>query len=440
VSEVPVRVPPHDVLAEQSVLGSMMLTQAAVWDALGVVEAGDFFEPKHEDVFGAILSLISRGVGVDAVSVADELGRVGALPRVGGASFLHELTGVPSSTRNAAYHAGIVKRLAVRRRLVIAGEQATAMGYSAEGDVYELVERARASVDAVAGSERGDVRPIGDVYDEVVTSLSERPMMVPTPWPELADLLPGLQPGRVYVIAARPGEGKSIVGLQLARALCSFGPVAFSSLEMSRTEVMQRLFASVADVNMSDIERSSLTQAQWERVALNRSLLTQLPLHVDDRPGVTMTQIKAHARSVSRKGHLAGVVIDYLQLVSGPAREDRYAIVSEVSRQTKIMARELDVPVVALSQLNRGSATRGKVQVPPSLADLRESGAIEQDADAVVLMQRKVDDNGQPVNEIGFHVAKHRNGKTGFRTLHFNGAYSRVDSWPRIGLGPSRPD
>jgi replicative DNA helicase len=399
------------------------------------VEPGDFYEPKHEAVYEAIGSLVRRSVAVDAISVADELGRMGELQRMGGAAWVHELAGVPTSPAAAVHHAEIVKGLAVRRRMVEVGQRIAGMGFSSEGDVHELVELARADVDRVAGGQQVEVKPIGASMDDVLEQLEQKPTLIPTPWSELNEVLVGLQPGRFYVVAARPGEGKSMVGLQLAVELCRRGPVAFSSLEMSREEILLRLLSSRAGVHMGSIERSSLSEEEWRQVAVARPEITALPLHVDDRGDVTITQIRAHARSVSRRGRLSGVVVDYLQLVSGIKGAERYAVVSDITRQLKIMAKDLQVPVIALSQLNRGPEGPNGKRRAPALSDLRESGTIEQDADVVILLQRELENDDKPGDRIRMHVAKNRHGKTGYRTLRWNGAHARVDSWNRYGLG-----
>ncbi|HEY8588187.1 MAG TPA: replicative DNA helicase [Naasia sp.] len=433
---MPERTPPHDALAEQSVLGSMMISAPAVWDVLAILQGGDFYEPRHEEVFTAIVALTGRSLAVDAISVSDELVRRGVLEKVGGAAFVHTLTDVPTSPTAAGHHATIVRDHATARRLIAAGSRIVERGYEGTGDLADAVELARADVDRVAGRERVEVRPIGESFDAVMAHFEERPKMIPTPWPALNELLVGMQPGRLYVIGARPGEGKSMVGLQLAMELARRGPVAFSSLEMSREELLMRMLAARADVHMGSIERSHLSDEELERVARIRPVINTMPMYIDDRGDVTITQIRAFARSVGRKGPLAGVVVDYLQLISGASSDaKRYEIVSEVSRQLKVLAKDLGVPVIALSQLNREAAGQGKARRPPSLGDLRESGSIEQDADAVLLLQRDLEEDGRPGDKLRVQVAKNRHGKQGYRTLRWEGAYARVSSWNRWGLG-----
>lgn len=428
------RVEPQDLDAEKSVLGAMMLSQTAVWDALSILQPDDFYGPKHALVFTAAAALAQRNEPVDAISVADELGRTGELERAGQASYMHELTAFVPTAANAGYYAAIVRQKAVKRHMIAAGTRIVQRGFAEEGEALEALEAGRADLDRVVRGAVTDVSPVGWAYDHVVDFLGKQPRTVPTPWPVLDDLMGGLRPGALYVIGARPGDGKTLAGLQIAQRLASNGPVAFSSLEMSQDELMQRIISNRAGVHMSTLGRHSLTQTDWERVATVRSEIVNLPLFVDDRSGVTITHIKSFARSVSRKGDrpIAGVVVDYLQLVSGTdSAQKRFEIVSEVSRQLKIMARELGCPVVALSQLNRESAGVGKLRRAPSLADLRESGSIEQDADVVLLLQRQVEKDGQPADRLDVHVAKNRHGRTGRRTLLWQAQFARLSVFPQ---------
>jgi replicative DNA helicase len=423
---------PHDDVAEQSVLGAMMLSPTAVWDVLDVVEARDFYQPRNEIVFEAIMSLSASDEPIDPITVSDALARRGELSKVG-VTYPHEVVTATPTAANAAYYAHIVHDKAIRRRMLVAGERILEAGYSETGEADALVEQARAEVDGVIGAEKSETVRIGAAFNEVVDELSTTPDVIETPWPEINKIIVGLRPGRLVVIGARPGEGKTMVAAQLALACCSRGPVAYSSLEMTRGELLRRLMSSQANVHMGSLERSFLSTEEWERVAEIRPTLDALPLFVDDRSEVTITQIRAHARSVSRKGKLGAIVVDYLQLVSGAGDDERYKIVSEVSRQLKIMAKQFDCPVIALSQLKRAPQMQGKVRKPPTLEDLRESGNIEQDADLVILLQRGQSEDGHPDNRLRMHAAKHRQGRQGYAHLWWEGAYARVSSWRNHG-------
>lgn len=424
------RIPPHDMVAEQSTLGGMMLSKTALWEASEVVASVDFYEPKHGVVFDAITSLLSRDKPVDALSVTDELRRAGTTQQAGGDAYVHHLTSVAPTAANAAYYAIIVRSMAMRRRLIEAGGQVLEMGYSGREDVDELVESARAKVDHVSGLTHVEPARIGTAFAEVIDELNEQPVVIETPWREINDILVGLRPGRFYAVGARPGEGKSIVGAQLAMAMCVKGPVVYTSLEMGRGELLQRMIASQASVHMGSIERNNLSDEEWGRVAMVRGKLDALPLYVDDRPELSITQIRGYARTVSRKGQLGGIVIDYLQLIGGTGSEaTRYDMVSDVSRQLKLMSREFDCPVIALSQFKRPPQMQGKQRKHPTLEDFRESGSIEQDCDVAILLQRGQAEDGLPDNRLRMHIAKNRHGRQGYRNLLWEGAYARVSSW-----------
>lgn len=436
------RIPPHDMVAEQSILGAMMLAASAVHAVTAIVQAGDFYVPKHGLIFGAITVLAERGEPVDAITVADELQKAGVLARAGGAAHLHELTGLVPTAANAAFYADIVREKAIRRRLVEAGIRITNMGYTTTGEAVEVAEDARGELEHAAQNARSDLRAIGKAFAEVVDDLSAAPSFVETPWREINDIIGGLRKGGLYVVGGRPGDGKTIVGLQLAQQLAYSGPVAFSSLEMSEGELLKRLIALKGKVHLGPISKHRLSDEDWQRVASVRGDIERMPLFVDDRSGVTITQIKAHARSAQRRGQLAGVVVDYLQLITGGARDrPRHEVVGEISRQLKVLARELECPVVALSQLNRESV--GKQKRAPSLADLRESGTIEQDADVVLLLQRQMDEDDRPGDRLNVHIAKNRHGPANvMKTLLWEGQYARVMSqgWGFGGYALPVPD
>lgn len=421
-------VPPHDQLAEQSVLGAMLTSPEAVWEAFAVLDGADFYDPRHELVFGAVQSLNRHGKPVDMVSVGDELQRVGLLKRAGDLEYLAECTSAILSPLAVAHYSRIVRDHALRRRMIEESQRIMHAAYAGEGDAAEVLEAGRTALDKVVRVATTDARNVRDSFWRVVKGLEEQPKGVTTPWYELDSLIVGLIPGKLYVVGGRPGEGKTIIGLQLARSLCVTGPVAFSSLEMGEDELTERLISSMADVPLGSLTRHQLTDEESQRIGTNRVRIENMPLYVDATPDVTITHIKSWARSVARKGGtLGGVVVDYLQLISGTdSKQKKYEIVSEVSRQLKIMAKELDCPVIALSQLNRESAGVGKMRREPTLADLRESGSIEQDADVVLLLQRQVNEDGSKAPELKVIVAKNRSGREGRVSLRWEGAFARV--------------
>ena len=418
------RQPPQDLAAEQSVLGGMLLSKDAIADVLERLRPGDFYRPAHQNVYDAILDLYGRGEPADAVTVAAELDRRGLLRRIGGAPYLHTLISTVPTAANAGYYAGIVAEKALLRRLVEAGTRVVQYGYAgAEGaDVNEIVDRAQAEIYDVTERRTAEdfvplealLQPTMDEIDAIASN-GGIARGVPTGFTELDELTNGLHAGQMIVIAARPGMGKSTLGLDFLRS-CSIknrlSSVVFS-LEMSKSEIVMRLLSAEAKIKLADMRSGRMSDDDWTRLARRMSEISEAPLYIDDSPNLTMMEIRAKARRLKQKSDLRLVVIDYLQLMtSGKKVESRQQEVSEFSRQLKLLAKELEVPVVAMSQLNRGPEQR--TDKKPMLADLRESGAIEQDADMVILLHRpdafeRDDPRG---GEADLIVAKHRNGPT----------------------------
>lgn len=418
------RTPPHDLDAEKSALGGAMLTKQALFDVLEAVKGNDFYIPKHELILDAIASLALGGQPVDPISVADELSRSGEISRAGGAEYLHHLTGFVPTSANAGYYAEIVKDKAGFRRLLEAGMRIQQMAYASEGTSVELLNSALAELDRAVGKSRPSVRMVKDILPTLIQRLESKATFIPTPWPTLNEAIGGLRPGEVYVIAARPGVGKSVVATQIAAHVSKLGFVAFSSLEMSSEELVARIVSERLGVNIGNLKNNRLTAHDWELLASRRTEITELNLAIDDRVLVSGIEVRAHARAVSQQGELALVVVDYMQLMSSTSKADRQQQVSEFSRQMKIMAKEMHVPVVALSQLNRDVESR--MDRTPRLSDLRESGSIEQDASVVILLRRE----GQfPSEHLILDVAKNRHGETGLVDLAWQGSLSRAVEW-----------
>jgi replicative DNA helicase len=428
------RTPPQDVAAEQSVLGAMMMSKDAIGDVAEALRGRDFYRPAHETIFDAILNLYGRGEPADAITVADELTKRGELGRVGGHIYLHDLLATVSIASNASYYAEIVREKAILRRLVEAAMKISQLGYSGQGDVSGIVDAAQQAVYAVAEGKAGDdYEPLSALMESTldeIEALSANGVMsgVPTGFVDLDELTNGLHAGQMVIIAARPGMGKSTLGLDFARSasiqhgLCS----AFFSLEMTKTEIVMRLISAEAQVPLGDIRKGHMSDENWRRIAKKTADVSAAPLFIDDSPNQTMMEIRAKARRLKQRHDLKLVIVDYMQLMSSGKRvESRQLEVSEFSRQMKLLAKELEVPVIALSQLNRGPEQR--TDKKPMLSDLRESGSLEQDADMVILLHRDdmYNSASERAGEADLIVAKHRNGQTKTVTVAFQGHYSR---------------
>jgi replicative DNA helicase len=424
---LPDRTPPHDVMAEQSALGGMMLSAAAVDDVLELVQGRDFYLPKHEVVFDAIAAQRGRGEPTDVVTVTDALQKAGLISRAGGAEYLHTMTGLVPTAANAGHYASIVAEKAILRRLVEAGTRVVQMGFASEGDPAALLDLAIAEVTAAAGARRAPVRMMSQTIIDTFGRLGEEVEQVPSPWRSLNTYLGGFRPGKMYVIGARPGVGKTAIALQIAMELAHKGTVAFCSLEMGEEEINLRAMSQGAGVPLRALLGfRPLTREEDQRIAMWRAT-APLSIAVDDRANVTVTDVRAFARSVAQadpKRPLAGVVVDYLQLMSDPRDISRQEKVSEMSRQLKILSRTLEVPVIALSQLNRGPEARADKK--PALSDLRESGSIEQDADVVILLHRDMEAKDDASDVMLMFIGKNRQGPTGLARARWQGEYVRA--------------
>ncbi len=429
------RTPPHDLLAEQSAIGGMLLSKDAVADVIESVRAIDFYMPRHELIFDAILSLYSHGEPTDVITVTDELTKTGELTRAGGADYLHTLTGLVPTAANAGYYAAIVAEKAVLRRLVEAGTRIVQMGYASEGEVVDLVNNAQAEIYGVTGGvEAEDFIPltlaVETAIDEIEAAKGRDGSMtgVPTGFAELDELTNGLHGGQLIIIAARPALGKSTLALDFARAASIKHDMAsiFFSLEMGRSEIAMRLLSAEASVPLQNMRKGTVDSRDWTTIAATRGRINDAPLYIDDSPNMTLVEIRAKCRRLKQKVGLKLVIIDYLQLMtSGKRVESRQQEVSEFSRALKLLAKELQVPVIALSQLNRGPEQRSDKM--PAISDLRESGSLEQDADMVILLHREsaYEKENPRAGEADLIVAKHRNGPTRTVTVAFQGHFSR---------------
>lgn len=422
------RVPPQDLGAETALLGACLLSRDAIADAVEHVGADDFHKPAHGHIFEAIVTLYAAGDPVDPVTVADGLRRAGLLDAVGGPADLLGLQAATPATSNAARYARIVADTALLRRLVgVAGEIAE-IGYSAPPDVAEALDAAEAALYRVA--ERRDTGAILDLrtmvergldHIEALYESGDRITGIPTGYVDLDDVLLGLQPGALYVVGARPSIGKTAWLLGAVMEAAKAGHRALvCSLEMSHLELALRLLSMDARVDLSRLRSGKLAQADWSKLSEAVGRLAGTPLFIDDNPRLTVLDLRAKARRMKSRDGVDLIAVDYIQLMADAAgAENRQVEVAAISRGLKVLAREIEVPVVALSQLSRQVEMRADKR--PQLSDLRESGSIEQDADVVLGLYRdevyNPDSADRGMAEV--IVLKHRNGPTGKCRLSF---------------------
>ena len=416
------RQPPHDNEAEQGVLGAMLLSPNTITDIIEELIPDDFYRPAHQLIYRAILDLFSDNKDVDPVIVAGRLDRNHDLERVGGAPYLHTLISSVPTAANARYYAEIVAEKAVLRRLVDAGTRVVQLGYEGtEGaEVDVVVDMAQQEVFAIAQRNvTEDYAILADILQPTMDELDELSTHgglargIPTGFIDLDNLTNGLHGGQMIIVAARPGVGKSTLALDFMRS-CSIkhnkATVIFS-LEMSKSEIVMRLLSAETEIRLSDMRAGRMSDEAWAKLANRVGQISEAPLFIDDSANLTMMEIRSKARRLKQKHDLQMIVVDYLQLMSSGKRvESRQQEVSEFSRQLKLLAKELDVPLVAISQLNRGPESRTDKR--PQLADLRESGSLEQDADMVMLLYRpdSQDKDDERAGEADIILAKHRGG------------------------------
>ncbi len=436
------RVPPHNIDAEESVLGALLLSR----DAIGIVsEMGlqphDFYRPAHRHIFDAIRGLYSSGAPADTVTVADELRRAGLIAEVGGPEALHELQNATPAISSAGHYAKIVQETALLRQLIFAAGDIAELAYSEPDDVIKALDQAETKIfnvgeQRVTDSTRTLEELLPGVMDRLQESYDRGDTItgIATGYTDLDELLSGLQPSALYIVGARPAMGKTAFGLGMASHVAqhSTKPVIVFSLEMGHTELTQRILSSEARVDSTKIRTGKLAESDWAKIGKAIGRL-EVPLFLDDNPRVTVMEIRAKARRIkSQFGGIGLIVIDYLQLMGGDTRaENRQLEVSEISRSLKILARELEVPIVALSQLSRTLESRGDKR--PMLSDLRESGSLEQDADVVMFLYRDevYHPDSPDKGSAEVIVAKHRSGPIGTKRLVFLAQYTRFDNAAR---------
>ena len=436
------RVPPHNIEAEASLLGAMLLTRDAIADALEVVRAEHFYKPSHAHVFDAVCGLYATGEPADPVTVAEVLDRANLLDAIGGPGTLLELQATTPATSSAAKYARIIQEHATLRSLIGAANEIAEIGYGRPDDVVKAVDEAESLVFQVGQGRVADSMGVmSDLLNANLDQIEERYSRgsaitgTPTGFDDLDEITSGLQEDSLIVVGARPAMGKTSFALGLAShvAVEEDLPALLFSLEMSQLELSQRILCAEARVDSKRIRNGQLDDDDWSRINHGVGKLAEAPIWIDDNPATSVMEIRAKSRRLkSRIGKLGVIVVDYIQLMTGrSAAESRQVEVSEISRGLKLLARELQTPVIGVSQLSRGLETRQDKR--PMLSDLRESGSIEQDADLVVFIYRDEVYNAES-SDMGtaeIIVAKHRNGPTGQLRLAFLPHYTRFANLAR---------
>jgi replicative DNA helicase len=430
------RVPPQNLEAEENVLGAMLISPGAIGSVSEIVSASDFYRESHGVIFRASISLYAKGEPVDAITVIDQLDKSGELESIGGRARVHELANLVPTSANAPHYARIVHEMATLRGLISAGQKIADLGYDRPGETVELVDLAEQTIFALSqqrvSSEFAHIETLLKESFERITALYEAGADitgVPSGYRDLDRITSGFQPGNLIILAARPSMGKSALALCMATNLAvrHGTPVALFTLEMSKSEVTQRMMCSEAKVESQKLRSGKLAPDDWPRLTAACDKLAKAPIYVDDTGSITMMEIRSKARRLkSREPSLGLIIIDYLQLMtSGTNAESRVQEVSQISRSLKVLARDLEVPIIALSQLSR--AVEQRQDKRPILSDLRESGSIEQDADLVGFIYRDEyyndDSESQGLAEV--ILAKHRNGPTDSIKLSFLKRYAK---------------
>lgn len=437
-----INLPPQNLEAEASLLGSILIDADAIVKVADIVDDTDFYDKKHQDIYAAIKKLYSSRSPIDVLTLSEQLSNDGTLDRVGGSAYLSELTNFVPTATHAVQYAKITAAKAVRRRLIKASQDVIELGYSGGDNVQDLIELAETKLFEVSKEHiKQDIVSLEEILSDNFERLDELHKDkatirgVPTGFKDLDNILAGLQKSDLFILAARPSMGKTALSLNIGHNVASKSkaPVLIFSLEMSKEQLVDRLLAAEAGVDAWSLRTGNLTDSDFEKIGHAMGTLSEAPIYIDDTPGITVNDMRTKARREAHQRPLGLIVVDYLQLMSGGSRfndsgGNRVQEISEISRGLKGIARELNVPVIALSQLSRSVESRSP-QIP-QLADLRESGSIEQDADVVAFMYREdyynPDTDRKNITDI--FIKKHRNGPIGAIELFFDREKQRFRS------------
>jgi replicative DNA helicase len=434
-------VPPQSLEAEESILSAILVDNDTLPEILEILSPQDFYRSSHQKMFTAITELFSRDEPIDLVTLTNILRERGWLEGIGGAAYLANLVDTVPFAVNAQYYAKIIHEKACLRRLIEKSNAITKRCFEDRGDVEGVIDFAESSIFEISENKiKPAFYPIGKIIEVNIDALEERQgnkalvTGVPTGFTKLDELTAGLQKSDLVILAGRPGMGKTALALNIAKnsAVEANIPVAIFSLEMSKEQLSFRMLSSEARIDSSRLRRGFITQDDWIKITDAAGFLSQAPIFIDDSPNITVLEIRAKSRRLKMESNIGLIIIDYLQLMKGRASAERRDLeISEISRSLKALAKELDIPVLALSQLNRKLEERSDKR--PQLADLRESGALEQDADVVAFIYRDElyhkDENNPNKGKAELIVAKQRNGPTGIATLTFLDTYTRFENY-----------
>ena len=427
------KIPPHNIDAEKSLLGAILIDQEVLIDVVEIVKATDFYDKRHGKIFAGMIHLYQNHEGVDLITVTDELKKSGHLDEIGGSTYLAELTNHVPTAAHASSYAEIVSQNAVRRRLIKASADINSLAFDENLTVPQLLGQSEAELFSVSDSSlKQDLTSISDILDTSFDRINDLYVNkgvlrgVKTGYRDLDNITAGLQRSDLIILAARPAMGKTTLVTNLAYNVATIEKktVLFFSLEMSKEQLIDRMLADAAGVDSWNIRTGNLSEEDFAKLAEASGEMAEAPIFIDDTPGVSVLEMRTKARRAAHDGELGLIIIDYLQLMQGSgsaqANGNRVQEVSEISRGLKLLARELNVPVIALSQLSRSVESRSP-QIP-QLADLRESGSIEQDADIVMFIYREAYYNPETEREniTDLILAKHRHGPTGTVELYFH--------------------
>ena len=433
--------PPQNIEAEASLLGAILIDADALIKIADSISPNSFFDPRHQRIYEAVVQLYELRSPIDVLTLADQLKNSGFLDMVGGPAYLTELTNFVPTAAHAEQYAEIVAQKALRRRLIKASQEITTLGFDESKQLRELIEEAESSLFQVSQQHiRQSIISIEEILADSFERLDDlhkdkkKLRGIPTGFKDMDDMLAGLQRSDLFILAARPAMGKTALQLNLAHnvAVGTKEPVLIFSLEMSKEQLVDRLLSMESGVDAWALRTGNLTDGDFEKIGLAMGTLSEAPIFIDDTPGLTVSDLRTKARRESHKRPLGLIIVDYLQLMSGGSRfgssDNRVQEISEISRGLKSIARELNVPLIALSQLSRSVENRSP-QIP-QLADLRESGSIEQDADVVAFIYREEYYNPETDRKkiTDIFIKKHRHGPTGQVELYFDNERQRFRS------------